>query len=261
MILVFGGTGFIGSFVSSRLSGVDEVVLAVRRPVEGFKTVRFSEHAEIPAIIEELNPDVVVNFIGVLRGDYWVAHVEIPRLIAEGARRTGSRLIHTSALGADENSRIPYFRTKALGERAVKEVKNHAIVRPSLVLGSGQMLFRDAMRFKVFPNLKTPVQPIDLRDLAGLYIKLVEGKKGEFNACGGKVISLGELVRKVMETAKRKVHLFPAPEPILRLLWRLDGSLLMALTENTCERNDALKLLGALRSLDESVQWTAEGLR
>ncbi|WP_167914892.1 NAD-dependent epimerase/dehydratase family protein [Thermococcus sp. 21S9] len=261
MILVFGGTGFIGSFVSSRLSGVDEVVLAVRRSVEGFKTVRFSESSEIPALIERLNPDVVVNFIGVLRGDYQTAHVEIPRLIAEGVRRTGSRLIHTSALGADENSRVPYFRTKALGERAVREVKNHAIVRPSFVLGQGQRLFRDAIRFKVFPNLKTPVQPIDLRDLAGLHLKLVEGKKGKFNACGGEVISLGELVRKVMEGAGKRMLLLPAPERVLRLLGRLDGSLLMALTENTCERNDALELLGALRSLDESIKWTAEGLR
>ncbi|EEB73158.1 NAD-dependent epimerase/dehydratase family protein [Thermococcus sp. AM4] len=260
MILVFGGTGFIGSFVSSRLSKVDEVVLAVRRPVKSFKTVRFSNPAEIPALIEGLNPDVVVNFIGVLRGDYWVAHVEIPRLIAEGARRTGSRLIHTSALGADENSRIPYFRTKALGEKTVREVRKHAIVRPSLVLGPGQRLFRDTLRFKVFSNLKTRVQPIDLRDLAGLYLKLVEGKNGEFNACGGKVISLGELVRKVMREAGRRVLLLPAPESIIRLLGRLDGSLLMALTENTCERNDALELLGVLRELDDSIKWTAEGL-
>ena len=261
MILVFGGTGFIGSFVSSRLSEVDEVVLAVRRPVGSFKTVRFSNPAEIPAIIEELNPDVVVNFIGVLRGNYWVAHVEIPRLIAEGARRTGSRLIHTSALGADENSKIPYFRTKALGEHEVRSLKDHAIVRPSLVLGPGQRLFRDALRFKVFPNLKTRVQPIDLRNLAGLYLKLVEGKNGEFNACGREVISLGVLVERVTREAGRRVLLFPAPESIIRLLGRLDGSLLMALTENTCERNDALELLETLKDIDESIRWTAEGLR
>jgi len=260
LILVFGGTGFVGSFVSSRLSEVDEVVLAVRRPVEGFKTVRFSSPAGIPAVIEEVNPDVVVNFIGVLRGNHWTAHVEIPRLIAEGARRTGSRLVHTSALGADENSGVPYFRTKALGEREVRSLKDHAIVRPSLVLGPGQRLFRDALRFKVFPSLKTKVQPIDLRDLAELYLKLVEGKNGEFNACGREVISLGELVGRVTKKAGKRVLLFPAPEQILRLLGRFEGSLLMALTENTCERNDALELL-PLRSLDESIEWTAEGLR
>ena len=134
-------------------------------------------------------------------------------------------------------------------------------MRPLLVLGPGQRLFRDAMRFKVFPNLKTPVQPIDLRDLAELYIKLIEGKTGEFNACGREVISLGELVRRVTNEAGRRVLLLPAPESILRLLGRVEGSLLMALTENTCERNDVLKLLGALRDLSESIKWAAEGLR
>ena len=92
----------------------------------------------------------------------------------------------------------------------MREVRDHAIVRPSLVLGPGQRLFRDALQFKVFPNPKTPVQPIDLGNLAELYPKLIEGKNGEFNACGRETISLGELVRRVTTEAGRRVFLFPA---------------------------------------------------
>ena len=262
MILVFGGTGFVGSFVSSRLSSVDEVVLAVRRPGRSeFRQVSFSSPNEIPGLIAGLNPDVVINFIGVLRGDYSTAHVEIPKLISLGAEEINARLIHTSALGADENSEIPYFRTKALGEKAVRKVKSHAIVRPSLVLGAGQRIFRQALRFRVFPKVTARVQPIDLRDLAELYLRLIDSKNGTFNACGEEVVPLGELLDNVLKRAGKRVFLVPFPKAIARALGKVDKSLLMALKDSVCAHNHAREILGNLRPLEESLLWTAEGLR
>ncbi|WP_297072798.1 sugar nucleotide-binding protein [Thermococcus sp.] len=262
MILVFGGTGFVGSFVSSRLSSVDEVVLAVRKPGKSkFRQVRFSNPEEIPGLISRLNPDVVINFIGVLKGDYATAHVEIPKLISIGAEEIKARLIHTSAFGADENSGIPYFRTKALGEKAVRKVKSHAIVRPSLVLGPGQRIFRQALRFRVFPKVTARVQPIDLRDLAELYFRLIDSKNGTFNACGNEVVPLGELVGNVLKRARKRVLLLPFPRTIAKALGKVDKSFLMALEDNVCTQNHALEILGSLRPLEESLFWTAEGLR
>ena len=263
MILIFGGTGSVGSFVSSYLSRRYDIVLAVRNPEKvkklGLNHVHFSSLEEIPAIVEKVNPDVVVNFIGVLRGDYWTAHVRIPRLIAEGVMKTGSRVIHTSALGADENSQVPYFRTKVLGERAVKELKHHAIVRPSLILGPGQRLFH-TVKF-VFPDLKSRVQPIDLRDLAKAYGSIIEGEmKGTFNLCGDKRIELGKLVKAVFEKANRRVFLLPLPGLMLRTIGKFEPSLLMALQDNVCVKNDSLKLLEKLTPLEESINWTAGGL-
>lgn len=125
--------------------------------IPGVKTVRVrgGEPEEYGRLVEELHPDAVTNLIGVLRGgDYHKAHVAIPREIARACN--SCRLIQMSALGADEDSEIPYFRTKALGEKEVRKVKSYAIARPSLVLGPNQRLFHDALKWRIFPNLKTP---------------------------------------------------------------------------------------------------------
>jgi len=263
VILVFGGTGFVGSFVSSYLSRHYDLVLAVRNPKKardlGLNHVHFTSLEEIPAIVEKVNPDVVVNFIGVLRGDYWTAHVRIPELIAEGVRKTGSRVIHTSALGADENSQIPYFRTKALGEKIIGEIEDHTIVRPSLILGPGQRLFHTVKLF--FPDLKSRVQPIDLRDLAKAYESIISrGLEGTFSLCGAETIELGKLVRAVFEKANRRVFLLPIPGLVLKTIGKFEPSILMALQDNVCAKNDSLKLLGKLTPLEESINWTAGDL-
>ena len=54
----------------------------------------------------------------------------------------GAKLVHVSAIGADPHSKIPYARTKALGEQAVlSHCPDATIIRPSLVFGPGDNLF------------------------------------------------------------------------------------------------------------------------
>jgi uncharacterized protein YbjT (DUF2867 family) len=62
--------------------------------------------------------------------------------VARAARDAGAKLIHFSAIGADANSRIPYVRTKGLGEAAVLDAcPNATIIRPSIVFGPGDSFF------------------------------------------------------------------------------------------------------------------------
>jgi NADH dehydrogenase (ubiquinone) 1 alpha subcomplex subunit 9 len=87
------------------------------------------------------NSDVVINLIGkdyeprhivptrqpdgsISRINYTFSetHVEIPRTIARLAKEAGVKsFIHMSAMAADVNSPSSFFRTKALGEIAVRE--------------------------------------------------------------------------------------------------------------------------------------------
>jgi uncharacterized protein YbjT (DUF2867 family) len=261
-VILTGGTGFIGGFLRAELiQRGHEVVIPTRRDIAipGVKTIRVNgEPGEYGRLIEELNPDAVINLIGVLRSYYHKAHVEIPREIARACN--SCRLVHISALGADEDSVIPYFRTKALGEEEVRKVKSYAISRPSLVLGPGQRLFHDALKWRIFPNLKTPVQPIDVRDLAKIIGEILERNENlEVNLCGEKAIALGELVSEVLSLTGKRVLLVPVPEGLLHLAGKFSPRVKIALKPNTCKRNDALSFLKPIL-LEESIRWTAEGL-
>src|SRR5690606_16218602 len=56
--------------------------------------------------------------------------------VALTANAHGARIIHVSAIGADENSPSRYAQAKARGERAVRAASPDAvIVRPSVVFG------------------------------------------------------------------------------------------------------------------------------
>jgi len=64
-------------------------------------------------------------------------HVDGARAIAEACVENDvARFVHVSALNADENSTSGFLRSKALGEKAVREViPETTIVRPGTMYG------------------------------------------------------------------------------------------------------------------------------
>lgn len=91
------------------------------------------------------NADAVVSLVGILHGSparfeaiQWKGAENVARVAAA----VGAKLIHVSAIGADLHGKIPYARTKALGEKAVlSHCANATIIRPSVVFGPGDGLF------------------------------------------------------------------------------------------------------------------------
>ena len=85
--------------------------------------------------------DVVINLVGILfeRGRQRFEACSRPgaELVALAAAAAGARMIHVSALGADENSPALYARTKAAGRkgRARRARRTRSIFRPSIVFG------------------------------------------------------------------------------------------------------------------------------
>ena len=85
------------------------------------------------------NADVIVSLVGIMHGsiqDFEDIQWKGAENVAKCAKDAGARLIHFSAIGANSNSKIPYTRTKGLGEQSILAVDPTAtIIRPSLVFG------------------------------------------------------------------------------------------------------------------------------
>jgi len=83
--------------------------------------------------------DVVISLVGLMNGtpkQFEDIQWRGAENVARAAKENGAKLIHVSAIGADVNSKLPYARTKGLGEQAVlSECPDATILRPSLVFG------------------------------------------------------------------------------------------------------------------------------
>ena len=92
----------------------------------------------------------VVSLVGILLGNknkFEDIQWKGAENVARAAKEASAKLVHVSAIGADEGSGIEYYRTKGLGERAVRDVCPDAVIlRPSLVFGPGDGFFAVSLR-------------------------------------------------------------------------------------------------------------------
>ena len=189
--VVFGGGGFIGRHLVSRLGKAGAVVRVPSRHVSRLGHLRTAGVVGqiVPELIDSFDEveleaairgaDVVVNLIGILaesrRNSFDRIHAELPAQIAEIAARVGTkRLIHLSALGADRDSPSVYARSKAAGEIAVRAAFPDAVIlRPSIIFGPEDRFFnRFAAMAAISPALPliggglTRFQPVYVGDVA-----------------------------------------------------------------------------------------------
>ncbi len=230
-VCVLGGSGFIGRRVAHRLVQMGfEVVVPTRDrerakeqlillPTADVRTANVHDPAQLEAVLKGM--DAVINLVGVLhdspKGSFQRNHVELPRTLAALCQRLGiARLIHLSALNASDTGTSRYLRSKAQGERLVREAKGLAVTvfRPSVVFGAGdQFLTLFAKLAGAFPVLplacaRSRFQPIFVEDVARAIAQSLADPQTwgqSYDLCGPTVYSLRELVRY----AAKQVHADP----------------------------------------------------
>ena len=238
LVVVFGGSGFIGRHVVRVFAGDGwRVRVAVRRPDLATHLQPLGGVGQIVPVQANLRSrdtvaaavdgaDAVVNLVGIMgergRQTHAALHALGARLVAEAAKAAGvARLVHMSAIGAAAGSPSSYARSKADGEAAVLDVSPEAIVlRPSVVFGPEDgffNLFAGLVGLSpVLPLIgggETPLQPVYAGDVAEAVARIVEGAvagkatPGAVYELGGpEVLSLADCVRRaVEETGRRRV--------------------------------------------------------
>ena len=227
MILVTGGTGFVGPNVVHELRAQGhEVRCLVRDRKRGAKVAAWgcelaegdmTDAASLRAAVRGC--DVVVHLVAILtgrRGDFERIMEQGTRDLVAAAKDEGvRRFVLMSALGTSAETRdlVPYFHAKWEMERAVNASGlEHVIFRPSFVFG------RDGGVLPTFKRLArlTPVtpivgsgeqriQPIWVEDVAAYFAAAVdkpEAANRTFEIGGPDVVTWNEMWERLKRTLR-----------------------------------------------------------
>jgi uncharacterized protein YbjT (DUF2867 family) len=238
LITVYGGSGFLGRHVVRALAKRDyRIRVAVRRPELANFLQPLGRVGQIHAVQANLrhapsveaaarDAQVLVNLVGILaeggRQRFDAVHTYGAEQVALAASAHGARMMHVSAIGAEESSPSHYARSKAAAERLVLAAQPQAIVmRPSILFGPEDDFFnRFASLARMSPALPliggglTRFQPVFVGDAASAIADAVDGKlaPGTIYELGGpEVKTFKQLVQYVLATIERKRLLVPIP--------------------------------------------------
>lgn len=244
LVTVFGGSGFLGRNVVRALAKRDyRIRVAVRRPelaghlqplgrVGQIHTVQ--ANLRYPASVEAAMRDsqVAINLVGILTEGgaqtFDAVQAQGAATIAKAAAGAGARMVHVSAIGADENSPSAYARAKAAGEKAVlAAVPSATIMRPSVVFGpEDQFTNRFAALARISPFLPligggvTRMQPAYVGDVANAVADAVDGKTkagATYELGGPEVLTMREIMEIILDITDRQRMLIPLPFGLARL--------------------------------------------
>ena len=158
LVTVFGGSGFLGRHVVRALAKRGyRIRVAVRRPDLAGHLQPLGRVGQIHAVQANVRhparsrprcatPTSSINLVGILfeRGRQRFEAVQAfgAEQVALAAADHGARLVHVSAIGADENAPSLYARTKAEGEKRVLAAKpdGHHPAALDRVRPGGQLL-------------------------------------------------------------------------------------------------------------------------
>ena len=235
MILVTGGTGFVGPKIIHALRAEDQPVRAlVRDPASSAARTLSAWGCELvqgdATDAESLRRategvDAVVHLIALIAGKAG----EFERVMSQGTRDLVSasrgagvrRFVLMSALGTTEESKdlVPYYRSKWDMEQTVKTSGiEHVIFRPSFVFGKDGGILPLFMR-QVRYSPVTPVvgsgtrrlQPIWVEDVASFFARSLsteEAANKTFDLGGPDQVTWNELYDRIKRTlGKRRLSL------------------------------------------------------
>ena len=266
-ILIFGGTGQVGTHLVRKLTKNNYRVTVITRNIheKGHKIKIMGNAGYIDlveaSIFEEKkirnlfeNADICINLIGILFekkkwSNFSNIHSVFPSLLARLSKEYKlSNFIHLSALGIDRASDSKYANSKLEGEKKIlKYFPLATILRPSIVYSSSDNFTCNFMtllnRLPFFPlyySGKTKFTPIHCSDLTDIIYYVISKKlhPNIVECVGPEVFTFKEILEKLLELIGKKRFLIPLPLPFANI----SASIFELLPEPLITR-DQIKLL------------------
>ena len=237
LVVVFGGSGFVGRHIVRRLAKDGfKLRVVMRRPNEALFLKTAGRTGQIELLQGNIRDETssgaalqgasaVINAVGIL---YETGPQKFDAVQSAGAARLATlaaeqgidRFIQISAIGADAGSASAYARSKAEGEAAILAACPQAhVLRPSIVVGPEDDFFnRFARMAQISPALPlvggglTRYQPVGVFDVAQAVAACLDGAPSGIYALGGpKVYTFRELMELMLDKIGKRRLLVPLP--------------------------------------------------
>lgn len=244
MILVTGGTGFIGSAVLNHLTSKGENVRLLIHP--GLNSPRlpkgiavetalcsFSDERGLLAAMKGI--DIIFHLASAEReekqADLNLVDVQGTNAIVSAASRGNvKRIIYSSHIGADKKSIFPSLKAKSLAEEIIQNSDlNYTIFRSSAIFGPGDH-FTESIRdhllssVGIFPipgSSEITLQPLWIQDyLTCLFLSLDDDRmvRNLITVGGGEYFNFRHFVKIIMNKIKVSRILLPIAPAYLRTI-------------------------------------------
>jgi len=244
MVLITGGTGFIGSALVRRLTNAGEKVRILLHPSS--KSPRLPKGIALETALCSLNDergllaamkgvDIVYHFASAERENRLV---DLNQVDVQGTNyviRAASgahvkRFIFSSQIGADKKSLFPSLKAKALAEELIRDSDlNYTIFRSSAIFGPNDHFtesIRTSLRSSkiIFPipgSSEITVQPLWIEDFLTCLALAVGDEKMRrriITVGGGEYFNFRQFVKIIMDKAKIRRWLIAISPAYLRTL-------------------------------------------
>ena len=260
---ILGGGGFIGRYLVRNLTKKNfRCIISTRKAFQkGYLKTQATPGAielvdwnpknfsELKEVIK--SSDVVINLIGILyetrKQKFYNIHSSIPEAVAKICSESGvKKFINISAIGANENSKSLYQKSKHLGEfNALNNFKNTVIIRPSVVCGTEDNFTNLFSKLSILPvipvvGINYKFQPILVTDVADAIVQAIITKDNEgkiYEIGGPKIISFGDMVKSILKTINKKRLVVQMPMSIAKIQSTITDLLPIPpiLTKDQCE--------------------------
>ena len=209
---VTGAYSYSGKYITRRLLAQGDEVLTLT----GHPDRPDPFHGQVKAYPLDFNVESMAQSLAgvdTLYNTYWVRFdhgsntqsraVENTARLVQAAKMAGvRRIVHISITNPSLDSKLPYFKGKALNEQAVRDSGlSYAILRPTVLFGAEDILINNiAYLLRRFPLFALPgegsyrLQPIFVDDLAELAVE--SGKLNEnllWDAVGPDVFTFAQM--------------------------------------------------------------------